>query len=155
MWEVVDRPKQATVVKCKWVYKKKVDCNEKVTYCAHLVAKGFTQKSRIDYTETFSPVLCFSTLRLLFVLSVKYDLDITHLDVTMAFLNGNLSETVYMCLPDNFVCVNRDNKVLKLKKAIYELKQSARERYRREDDCLRSSGYKKILYEPGLFTILR
>lgn len=105
-WEVVERPAQATVVKCKWVFKKKIDnCEkvEKVRYRARLVAKGFTQKAGIDYKETFSPVLRYSTLRLLFALSVKYNLDMTHLDVTTAFLNGHLHETVYMSLPNYFV----------------------------------------------------
>ncbi|CAH2083465.1 unnamed protein product [Euphydryas editha] len=150
-WEVVDRPDKATIVKCKWVFKKKLDSEKKVRYRARLVAKGFTQMAGIDYKETFSPVLRYSTLRLLFALSVNYNLDITHLDVTTAFLNGHLSETVYMCLPDNLVCTNKENKVLKLKKAIYGLKQSAREWYRRVDDYLQSLGYNKLIYEPCLF----
>lgn len=150
-WEVVDKPNNATVVQCKWVFKKKLDKCEKVRYRARLVAKGFTQKAGIDYKETFSPVLRYSTLRLLFALSVKYDLDITHLDVTTAFLNGYLDETVYMKPPENFVCQNRENKVLKLNRAIYGLKQSARAWYKRVDDCLQGLGYKKSLYEPCLF----
>ncbi|GBP81875.1 Retrovirus-related Pol polyprotein from transposon TNT 1-94 [Eumeta japonica] len=87
-WEVVDTPSNASVVQCKWVFKKKFDSDNKVTYRARLVAKGFTQKAGIDYQETFSPVIRHSTLRLLFAISVQLGMDITHLDVKTSFLNG-------------------------------------------------------------------
>lgn len=120
-------------------------------YRARLVAKGFSQKAGIDYTETFSPVVRHSTLRLLFALSVKYNLDITHLDVTTAFLNGYIIENVYMSLPQNFECSNKENKVLKLKHAVYRLKQSARAWYKHVEDYLHDLGYKKSEYELCLF----
>ncbi|GBP29416.1 Retrovirus-related Pol polyprotein from transposon TNT 1-94 [Eumeta japonica] len=91
-WELVDKPHDSTVVQCKWVFKKKYDSVGEVRYRARLVAKGFAQKAGIDYHETFSPVLRYTTLRLLFSLSVKLNLDIRHLDVTTAFLNGYLNE---------------------------------------------------------------
>lgn len=150
-WEVVDKPEQGTVVQCKWVFRKKLDSDNNVRFRARLVAKGFTQKAGIDYNQTFSPVLRYSTLKLLFALTVKYDLEMTHLDVTTAFLNGHLNETVYMHLPTNFPCQDRINKVLKLNKAIYGLKQSARAWYERVDDCLQNIGYKRSMYEPCLF----
>ncbi|GBP29746.1 Retrovirus-related Pol polyprotein from transposon RE1; Endonuclease RE1 [Eumeta japonica] len=112
-----------TVVQCKWVFKKKYNSVGEVRYRARLVAKGFTQKAGIDYHETFSPVLRYTTLRLLFSLSVKLNLDIRHLDVTTAFLNGYLNECVYMEKPINYRDSNDMNKVLKLKRAIYGLKQ--------------------------------
>lgn len=61
-WEVVDTPSNASVVQCKWVFKKKYDSDNKVRYRARLVAKGFTQKAGIDYQETFSPAIRHSTL---------------------------------------------------------------------------------------------
>ncbi|CAH2088806.1 unnamed protein product [Euphydryas editha] len=65
-----------------------------------LVAKGFTQKPGVDYQETFSPVIRHSTLRLLFALSVQYGMNITHLDVTTAFLNSQLKENIFMHIPE-------------------------------------------------------
>lgn len=119
-----------------------------------MVAKGFTQKEGIDYKETYSPVLKYSTLKLLFAIGVNLDLNITHLDVTTAFLNGKLKEIVYMQLPQNLK--NDDNvcKVLKLKRAIYGLKQSARAWYEKVDKVLQELGYKKSRYEPCLFVKL-
>lgn len=150
-WELVDRPKEGTVVKNKWVFKKKYNGDGQVRYRARLVAKGFTQKKGQDFDETFSPVLRYSTLRLLLALSVKLDLDMNHLDVPTAFLNGFIKENVYMEIPECSSFTNCDNKVLKLKRAIYGLKQSARAWYTRVEECLLNLGYEKLKYEPCLF----
>uniref|UniRef100_A0A2A4J3A4 Reverse transcriptase Ty1/copia-type domain-containing protein n=1 Tax=Heliothis virescens TaxID=7102 RepID=A0A2A4J3A4_HELVI len=150
-WELVDKPSGVRIVQCKWVFKKKLNSDNSVRYRARLVAKGFSQKKGIDYKETFSPVLRYSTLKMLFAVSVNLDLNIVHLDVKTAFLNGELKETVYMQLPNNLR--NKDNmlKVLRLKKAIYGLKQSARAWYKKVDNCLLQLGYRKSMYEPCLF----
>jgi hypothetical protein len=150
-WELVDRPKDGTVVKNKWLFKKKFNSEGEVRYRARLVAKGFTQKKGIDFTETFSPVLRYSTLRLLFALSVQLDLNMNHLDVPTAFLNGFLEENVYIEIPEHSKFVNSNNKVLKLKRAIYGLKQSARAWYTRVEECLLELGYQKSKNEPCLF----
>lgn len=148
-WELVDAPSAGTVVKCKWVLKKKY-CNEQVRYRARLVAKGFTQRPGVDYYETFSPVIRHSTLRYLFALSVQLKMDITHLDVTTAFLNGHLKETIFMQLPECFPNVNC-NKVLRLKKAIYGLKQASLAWYDRVNETLCNLGYVKSTVEPCVF----
>lgn len=64
----------------------------------------------------FPPVVRNSTLRLLIALAVKLDLEITHLDVKTAFLNGILDEPVYMKQPEGFIVKNNENKVYRLKK---------------------------------------
>lgn len=151
-WELVDRPNNGTVVKNKWVLKKKHSSDGDVRYRARLVAKGFAQRKGIEFTETFSPVLRYSTLRLLFALTVQLNLKMNHLDVPTAFLNGFLDENVFIEIPECFSSLeNYDNKVLKLKKAIYGLKQSARAWYSRAEDCLLQLGYRKSKYEPCLF----
>lgn len=151
-WQLVDPPASGTIVDCKWVFKRKPDSENKIRYRARLVAKGFTQRQGIDYDETFSPVVRYSTLRLLFALSVKLNLEIRHLDVTTAFLNGFLQEDVYMKQPDGFIKEGSDKtKVLKLKRAIYGLKQSSRAWYKRVDEVLLKLGYKRSDTEPCLY----
>lgn len=152
VWDVVDSPDNVSVVQCKWVLKKKLDCDNKVRYRARLVAKGFTQKAGVDYQETFSPVIRHSTLRLLFALSVQLDMDITHLDVTTAFLNGCLKESIYMHLPEGFPVANfESSKVLKLKKAVYGLKQSSLAWYQKVEETLCHLGFNKSKLEPCVF----
>lgn len=149
-WEVVDTPSNASVVQCKWVFKKKFDSDNKVRYRARLVAKGFTQKAGIDYQETFSPVIRHSTLRLLFAISVQLGMDITHLDVKTAFLNGQLKESIFMHLPEGFP-INNSNKVLKLRKAVYGLKQSSLAWYKKVEEILCESGFTKCKLELCVF----
>lgn len=148
-WELVDAPDSGAVVKCKWVLKKKY-CDGKVRYRARLVAKGFTQRPGVDYQETFSPVIRHSTLRYLFALSVQLNMDITHLDVTTAFLNGHLKENIFMQLPECFPIADC-NKVLKLKKAVYGLKQASLAWYDRVKETLCNLGYVKSKIEPCVF----
>jgi hypothetical protein len=66
---------------------------------ARLMAKGFTQRECIDYTETFSPVSCKDSLRIIMVLVAHYDLEIHQMDVKTTFLNKDLLENVYMAQP--------------------------------------------------------
>ncbi|CAH2109249.1 unnamed protein product [Euphydryas editha] len=117
-WELVDASNSGCVVQCKWVLKKKCDVDGKVLYRARLVAKCFTQRHGVDYNETFSPVVRYSTLRLLFALTVKLDFKTTHLDVKTAFLNGHLEDDDFMQKPDCFV----KSCFLKLKKGYLWIK---------------------------------
>ena len=55
-------------------------------YKVRLVAKGFTQQYGLDFLDTFSPTVAFSTLRLMFALAAHYNLDIQQTDVDSAFL---------------------------------------------------------------------
>jgi hypothetical protein len=61
-----------------------------------LIAKGFTQREDINYTETFYSVSCKNSLRIIKALVVHYNLKLHQMDVKMAFLNGDLLENVYM-----------------------------------------------------------
>lgn len=149
-WELVKNPGDVSIVKCRWVLVKKFDVDNNVRYRARLVAKGFTQKPGVDYTHTFAPVIRHSTLRLLFALSVKMGMSITHLDVTTAFLNGVLKEEIYMTVPEGFANKSGGN-VLRLKRAIYGLKQSSLAWYEKVKDCLCKLGFNNSQYEPCLF----
>ena len=121
-WDLVDLPPGCKAVKSKWVFKLKTDGR----YCACLVAKGFTQIPGIDYDETFSPVAHFESLRLLLALAILEDWEIHQLDVKSAFLNGVLDKEIYMEQPQGFIIARQENKVCRLKKAIYGLKQASR-----------------------------
>jgi Reverse transcriptase (RNA-dependent DNA polymerase) len=64
-WELVKLSPSRKAVKSKWVFKLKID----EYHHARVVAKGFTQIPNINYDETFSPVACFESLRLLLALA--------------------------------------------------------------------------------------
>lgn len=125
-WEVVKRPEGRKLVGHKWVFKiKSTKEADQCRYKARLCAQGFSQEAGVDYSETFSPVVRFESVRILLSIAVEEKLSSLHFDVSTAYLNSDLNETLYMRVPDG---LNIDNKnfALKLKKAIYGLKQSGR-----------------------------
>ncbi|CAH2100381.1 unnamed protein product [Euphydryas editha] len=152
VWKLVDRPKQTNIVKCKWVYKLKSDASGNfLRHKARLVARGFTQREGIDFHDTFSPVVRHSTMRTLFSLANELDLNIDHVDVTTAFLNGNLNETIYMEQPEGF-CTNNE-KVCLLQKSIYGLKQSSRMWNVRIHNVLCNNSFVQSKNEPCVYYI--
>ena len=78
---------------------------------AHLVARGFTQAYGIDYTETFSPVVRLNSVRVLLSLAVSQDWSLHQLDVSNAFLYGDLEEQVFMEQPTGYVAQGESSKV--------------------------------------------
>ena len=96
------------------------------TYKVRLVTKGFTQTPGIDYDETFSPVAKIKSIRVMLAIAAFHDYEIWQMDVKTAFLNGKLSEDVYMNQPEGFVDAKHPNRVCKLEKSIYGLKQASR-----------------------------
>ena len=128
VWDLVEIPKGAKTVGCKWVYKTKRDSKGNIErFKARLVAKGFTQREGIDYNETFSPVSSKDSFRIIMALVAHYDLELHQMDVKTAFLNGDLYENVYMAQPESFVVEGKEHLGCKLKKSIYGLKQASRQ----------------------------
>lgn len=72
---------------------------------SRLVGKGYHQRPGIYFHATFSPVIKPATIRLVLSLVVSYGWDLRQLDVSNAFLQGNLSEDVYMHQPVGFLIV--------------------------------------------------
>jgi hypothetical protein len=102
---------QCNIVSCKWVFKLKKDANGNGHYKARLVARGFSQKKGIDYDETFARIVRRETFRLLINLAVKLKVNVYHMDVKRAFLNGELHEVVFMKQPKLFVMKGQETKV--------------------------------------------
>lgn len=145
VWELVDPPPNIKPIGCKWIYKRKRGADGKVeTYKARLVAKGFTQKEGIDYDETFSPVAMLKSIRILLSIVAFYDYEIWQMDVKTAFLNGHLEEDIYMVQPDGFVANGQEQKVCKLHRSIYGLKQASRSWNIRFDQAIKSLGFDQI-----------
>ncbi|KAH9684881.1 retrovirus-related pol polyprotein from transposon RE1 [Citrus sinensis] len=123
-WELVLPKAPVKVVGNKWVFRIKYNPDGSILkHKARLVAKGFHQVHGIDYTETFSPVVKASTVRVVLSIAVMNNWILRQIDVNNAFLNGILDEEVYMAQPEDFVNSQKPQHICKLRKAIYGLKQ--------------------------------
>ncbi|GJW50470.1 retrotransposon protein, putative, ty1-copia subclass [Tanacetum coccineum] len=152
VWDLVDLPPNGKTIGSKWLFKKKTDMDGAVhTYKARLVAKGYTQTPGIDYEETFSPVADIRAIRILIAIAAFYDYEIWQMDVKTAFLNGYLSEEVYMEQPEGFVNPKYPNRVCKLKRSIYGLKQASRQWNKRFDDEIKKFGFTQNHDEPCVY----
>ena len=97
-----------------------------VKHKARLVARGFVQREGVDFEEVFAPVARMESVRLLLALAAAKDWQVHHLDVKSAFLNGDLAEVVFVKQPPGFVQAGQEQKVLRLRKALYGLRQAPR-----------------------------
>ena len=127
VWNLIEPLDEVRPIECKWDFKKKIDVDGNVhIYKARLVAKGFRQIQGVDYDETFLPVAMLKSIRILLAIAAYHDYEVWQMDVKMTFLNGNLSEDVYMTQPEGFVDPENAGKVCKLLKSNYGLKQASR-----------------------------
>ncbi|KAH9754441.1 hypothetical protein KPL71_015444 [Citrus sinensis] len=152
-WELVDPPPGKKPVGCRWIYTIKYKADDSIErYKARLVAKGYTQTYGIDYTDTFAPVAKINTIRILLSLAVNLEWPVQQFDVKNAFLHGDLSEEIYMDLPPGCSGPERLNqKVCKLKKSFYGLKQSPRAWFGKFTKVMVLFGYNQSSSDHTLF----
>jgi hypothetical protein len=113
-WDLVDLPRGKSVIGCKRVYKIKT-CSDGIVdrYKARLVARSFTREYSVDYEETFAHVARLSYVRALLAVAASRHWSLSQMDVKNAFLNGDLSEQVYMQPPPSLT--SPPNKVCRLR----------------------------------------
>lgn len=142
----MDRPKDQIYVWCKWVFKRKKreTDGEKVRYNARLVAKGFTQREWIDYTEVFSHVVRQTSIRVVMSMLARYDQKLQQMDVN-SFLHGDLEDTVYMKQPKGLEEGNI--KVSLLLNSLYGLKWPYILCNKSFDLFMNSIGYRRINFD--------
>jgi len=146
IWDLVELPDGEKPIGCKWVFKVKHRSDGRVErFKGRLVAKGFSQRRGIDYFETYSPVVRFSSIRALIAFAVQNGMCIHQMDVVTAFLNGDLHEDIYMQQPDGYIQPGSEHLVCKLKKSLYGLKQAPRCWNIRFHKYMESLGFKQTV----------
>ena len=156
VWELVDLPESVRPIGCKWIYKKKRGVDGKVeTFKARLVSKGYTQKEGVDYEETFSPVAMLKSIRIILSITAALDYEMWQMDVKTAFLNGYLDESIYMMQPEGFIVEGQEQKVCKLLRSIYGLKQASRSWNLRFDETIKTFGFEQNVDEPCVYKYIK
>ena len=154
-WDLVKAPQGAIVIGSGWVFRVKRKSDGSIErYKARFVAKGYSQRPGYDFCETFAPRFCSASLRLILALCAQENLHMRSVDISHAFLNGELTETVYMRQPEGFEEGGADY-VCKLNKAIYGLKQAARHWRNMLREFLESIGFKVLESDPSIFIFVK
>ena len=110
------------------------------------MARGFSQAYGLDYNETFSPVA--RLICVFFSVALNQAWSLHQLDVSNAFLYGDLAEQVYMEQPPGYVAQGESSMVCLLTKAIFGLKQSSRAWFQKFSQLLFSYGFVSTVYDP-------
>lgn len=150
-WKVVKDPGNVKLLGTRWVFRRKTGLEEKCK--ARLVVKGYLQRANVDYGETYAPVARMPTIRMLLSVGMKYDLEIHHMDVKTAFLNGFIQEDIYLKVPDGIEVP--PGHVLKLEKSLYGLKQSPRAWNDRFDNFITSIGFQRSIADYCLYVLVK
>ena len=92
MWEVVDAPKHANIVRSKWVFRAQKDmAGNVVRYKARLMAQDFSQVPRVDYFNMFAPVARLALIQTVLAFVVAKDYGTGQIDIKAVYLNGELT----------------------------------------------------------------
>jgi len=151
-WEEIPFDASKNLVGGRWVYVIKCDATGKaVRFKSRYVAQGFSQIEGVDYGETYAPVVKAQNVRLLLAIAAYLDLDITHEDVDVAFLQGLIDREVYLAPPKGYEG-NGPRVMYKLKRCIYGLHQSAAKWMDRLVDYLTSLGFTQLKSDNCIYT---
>jgi hypothetical protein len=159
-WSFARLPFGRQAIPSRWVFKVKIDsAGNPVRWKARMVARGDRQREGVDYSEVFAPALRWVTFRYLCALAALKAKDspdarycLHQMDVVSAYLNANLTETIYMLPPKDTDCGVPPGHVLKLNKSLYGLRQSGKCWHQAFDHSLRSLGFTPSDADPCLYT---
>ena len=149
-WAQVPAPENAPVITAKWVFKVKLDSeNRPVRYKARLVARGFQQEHGISYDETFAPVVKYKSIKIVLSITANRDMELKQIDFDTAYLNATLSHDVYMQMPEGSNYPK--GTVLKLVKSLYGLKQAGHDWHEIARDLLLNLNYEQLECDKCVF----
>ena len=154
-WEIVDLPPGKKAIGSGWVFKVKRNADGSVErYKGRVVAKGCSQRPGVDFKDLFSPTPRPPAIRLVLALAGMLGHHLRSVDISNAFTNGDLEEEIYMLQPEGFH-EGGPNKVCRLKKSLYGLKQAARQWNKKLHSVLTGLGYKRLDSDRSLYLYVK
>ena len=119
-------------------------------YKAHLCIDGSQQLKGEDYTESYAPVIQWSTVCLVMIASMM-NLESRQIDFNQAFTQADLKDDVYMHLPQGWQVDDTNNWCIKLNKNLYGLVQASHSWYKTLTTVLLQLSFKQSVHDPCLF----
>jgi hypothetical protein len=117
----INLPPRTRCLDLIWTYRRKRQPDGSLKkYKARLCVNGSRQKQGNDYTESFAPVVQWSTIRMVNALADMHNLKGKQIDFTQAFPQAKLKDDIYLRFPAGFEHKN-DKWALKLKRNLYGL----------------------------------
>jgi hypothetical protein len=156
-WElVVKTDEMKNILPCKWAFKLKRFPDGLVKkFKGRFCVRGDRQKEGIDYFDTWAPVIQWTTVRTMLILAAKLGLHLAQANITAAFVHARLKPTdeIYVRQPEGYKRYgpNGEELVLKLKRAVYGLKQSPWYFFNHLKKHLEAQGLKQSAEDPCLF----
>jgi Reverse transcriptase (RNA-dependent DNA polymerase) len=145
-WETVRRTVAAgkQIIDCMWVYVYKFDKHGRLAKCkARLVIRGDQQDKTGQ--NTYASTLAGRSFRSLMAIAARFNLELIQYDVANAFVNAEVQEEIYMRMPQGY---RTPDILLRLKKALYGLRQAPLLWQKHFTETLRRIGFERVPHEP-------
>ena len=150
IWELIPLSSSRKALKNKWVYKlKRGPDGEIVRHKTRWVVRGFEQRVGIDFNETFAFVVKLMSYKAIFAMTAALNYEIEQMNVKTAFLYENIEENIYIEQLTGFS--TDDTLICKLKKVLYDLKQSPRIWYDTLINFLKSLDFTSLVFDYSVF----
>ena len=152
-WKVVSRQKavdeKKKIFDSVWAFKRKRFPDGTVKKLkARLCVRGDQQEEGIDFFETYSPVVAWSTIRLLLLLSILLELKTKQVDYTLAFVHAPIDPGTYVEMPKEY---EQEGMILELKRNLYGLRQAPMNFFNHLKSQLEKRGFKASKNDSCLF----
>ena len=151
-WDLVEPPPDANVLGSRWVFDIKTNPDGTIErFKARLVCQGFGQIEGVDFDDTYANTAGKATVRLFLALICCLGLRVKQMDVSTAFLYGDIDKEIYMRQPQGFE--DGSGRACKLRRSIYGLKQAPRIWEETLRKALHGIGFKSSALDPCLFIL--
>jgi hypothetical protein len=147
----IDLPPRTRYLDLIWTYRRKRRPDGSLKkYKARLCVNDRRQIQGIDYTESFAPMVQWSTICMVNTLTAMQNLKGKQIDFTQAFPQAKLKEDIYLRFPAGFEHKN-EKWALKLKRNLYDLVQESRNWFLKLSAIYERFGFKQSKSDPCLF----
>jgi hypothetical protein len=147
----INLPAKTRYLDIIWTYRRKCHpFGSLKKYKARLCVNGSKQIQGIDYTESFAPVVQWSTIRVVNTLAAMHNLKGKQNDFTQAFPQAKLKEDIYLQFPAGFEHKN-EKSALQLKRNLYGLVQVLPNWFLKLSAIYEILGFKQSKSDPYLF----